>query len=217
MPPGPRANKLERFRYEYGATPLHLLATLASLAIFAYALLRIFEIPSTGGILLWLGAAIVLHDFIALPLYSLLLRVAEETTDAAIRPRRRALLTLNHVRIPAALSLLLLLISFPLVFEIDEPRYQLTVGEGLTLDHYLGNWLAITAVLFAVSGLLYALKLRGGRADRPMRRGESRRPPVRPPGRAVVLASRGVLAVGVLLALWVAALAAYGLFSSFPL
>lgn len=217
MPPGPRATKLERFRYEYGAAPLHLLATAASLAIFAYALLRIFEIPSTGGILLWLGAAIVLHDFIALPLYSLLLRVAEETADAAVRPRRRALLTLNHVRIPAALSLLLLLLSFPLVFQIDEPRYQLTLGEQLTLDRYLGNWLLITAVLFAVSGLLLALKLRGGRADRPMRTRESRRPPARPPSRAVVIASRGVLALGALLALWVVALAVYGLFSSFPL
>ena len=143
--------------------------------VFAYALLRIFEIPSTAGILLWLGGAIVLHDFIALPLYSLLLRVSEEVTDAAVHPRRKALIALNHIRIPAAFSLLLLLISFPLVFQIDEPRYEITVG--LDLDRYLGNWLLITAVLFAGSGLLLALKLRGERAERPMMTRESRRPP----------------------------------------
>lgn len=218
MPPGPRATRLERFRYEYGAEPLHLLATVASLAIFAYALLRIFEIPSTGGILLWLGAAIVLHDLIALPLYSLFLRIAEETTDAAVEPRRRALLTLNHIRIPVAFSALLLLISFPLVFQIDEPRYRLTLGDQLSLDRYLGNWLLITAALFASSGLLYALKLRGKRSKRPLRNlQDSRRPPLQWPGRALVPVSRGVLAIGVLLALFVAALAVYGLFSSFPI
>ncbi len=68
-----------------------------------------------------MGAAIVIHDLIAWPLYTLLMRVAEEGIDATVRPRRRALLTLNHIRIPAAFSLALLLISFPLVFVIDEP------------------------------------------------------------------------------------------------
>ena len=64
------------------------------------------------------------------------------------RRGRRALLTLNHIRIPAAFSALLLqLISFPLIFQIDEPRYELTTG--LDLDRYLGNWLLITAVMFA--------------------------------------------------------------------
>lgn len=214
MPPGPRATKLEKFRYEYGATPLHLLATVASLAVFGYAMLRIFENPSTGGVLLWLVGAIVLHDFIALPLYSAFLRIAEEATDAAVEPRRRALLTLNHIRIPVALSALLLLISFPLVFEIAPEAYGLTTG--LDLDRYLGNWLLITAVLFGGSGLLYALKLRGKRSKRPMTVRQRRRPPVGPPGRAVTAASRGVLAIGALLALWVLALAVYGFISSFP-
>ena len=77
---------------------------------------------------------------------------------------------------------------------IDEARYQLTTG--LDLDRYLGNWLLITAVLFAVSGLHYALKLRGGRAERPMivrasSRAEARAEPASPPGRAVTAISRG--------------------------
>ncbi len=216
-PPRADASRLDRFRYEYGAEPLHLLATVASLAIALYAILRIFEIPSTAGILLWLGAAIVLHDFIALPLYSLFLRVAEEGADAAIEPRRRALLALNHVRIPVAFSAVLLLISFPLVFQIDESRYRLTLGSELSLDRYLGNWLLITAALFAISGLIYAIRLRSKRSKRPMSVRPSRRHPVEPPNRALLFAARGVLAIGALFALWVAALAVYGLFNAFPL
>ena len=132
MPPRADASRSQRFRYECGAEPLHLLATVASLAVALYAILRIFEIPNTAGILLWLAAAIVAHDFIAMPLYSALLRVAEETTEATVRPRRLGLLALNHVRIPVAFSLLLLLLSFPLIFQIDETRYELTTG--LDLD-----------------------------------------------------------------------------------
>src|SRR4051794_33698294 len=104
MPPRHDASRSQKFRYEYGAGPLHLIAVIASLALALYAILRIVEIPSTGGILLWMGAAIVAHDFIALPLYSLFLRVAEEGADAAMPTRRRALLLLNHIRIPAAFS-----------------------------------------------------------------------------------------------------------------
>ena len=216
MPPRHDAGRSEKFRYEYGAGPLHLIAVIASLAIALYAILRILEIPFSASILLWLGAAIVLHDFIALPLYSLFLRVAEEGAEAALPTRRRALLTLNHVRIPAAFSALLLLISFPLIFQIDEPRYELTTG--LDLDRYLGNWLLITAVMFAISGIWLALKLRSRAADRPMigiKRAEYTEPP-KPPGRALRWAARGTLAAGALLSLFVIALAIYGLFASFP-
>jgi hypothetical protein len=219
-PPGGGASteagsRLDRFRYEYGAEPLHLLATVASLAVFAYALLRIIELPATAGILLWLAGAIVAHDLIALPLYSALLRVAEEGAGLTVEPRRRALLTLNSVRIPTALSLLLLLISFPLVFKLDARAYELTTGLGL--DRYLGNWLLITAALFAVSGLIAAVRLRGGRSRRPMLTRKSRRPPQPEPSRILTALARAVLAAAALLALWVAALAAYGLYSSFPL
>lgn len=221
MPPRYDASRSEKFRYEYGAGPLHLIAVIASLAIALYAILRIFEIPSTGGILLWMGAAIVAHDFIAMPVYSLFLRIAEEGVDATVRPRRRALLTLNHIRIPAAFSAVLLLLSFPLVFQIDEPRYRITTG--LDLDRYLGNWLLITGVMFAVSGLLLALKLRSRAANRPMigspppaSAGKPVDPPP-PPPRWLAWAARGTLALGALLSVFVFALAIYGVFNSFPI
>ena len=212
-----------RFRYEYGAGPLHLIAVLSSLALVLYAILRIFEIPSTGGILLWMGLAIIAHDFIALPLYSLFLRVAEEGVDAGVRPRRRALLTLNHIRIPAAMSLLLLLISFPLVFQLDEPRYELTTG--LDLDRFLGNWLLITAVLFGVSGILLALKIRTRGQNRPMVPAPPPRTPTAeeevegPVDAPLALRIGARITLGALgaLTLYVIALAIYGVFESFPI
>lgn len=201
----------DRFRYEYGAEPLHLLATVASLAVTGYAFLRIFENPGTGAVLLWMGGAVVAHDLIALPLYSALLRVAEEGAEAAVRPRRRALLALNHVRIPAAFSLLLLAVSLGLILQLDEQRYQLTTG--LDTDRYLGNWLLITAALFAASGLAYALKLRRGGARRSLlgERPASWTPPPSASRRPLRIGARLCLVVGALLSAWLAALAAYGL------
>ncbi len=211
-----RDRALQRFRYEYGAEPLHLLATIASLAIATYAFLRIFENPSTGAVLLWLFGAVVAHDLIAMPLYSLLLRIAEEGAEGALRPRRLALLTLNHIRIPAALSLLLLAVSLGLILELDQQRFQLTTG--LDTDRYLRNWLLLTAGLFAISGLGYALALRRGRARRPIAaQRRSRQPPSPAPSRTLRILAAAVLAIGVLLTAWAAAIAVYGIFASFPL
>lgn len=215
MAPRGRDRPLERFRYEYGAEPLHLLATIASLAIATYAFLRILENPSTGTVLLWLFGAVIAHDLIAMPLYSLLLRIAEEGAEGAVRPRRLALLTLNCIRIPAALSLLLLAVSLGLILELDEQRFQLTTG--LDTDRYLSNWLLLTAGLFAISGLIYALALRRGRARRPIvSRRRSRQPPPPAPSRVLRVLAASVLATGVLFTAWVAAIAIYGIFAAFP-
>ncbi len=97
---------------------------------------------------------------------------------------------------------------------------------GLDLDRYLGNWLLITGVMFAVSGLLLALKLRSRSADRPMIAGggsaaarpgdgpRTRRHRRRGPwsGRR-----RGRCWSGPLFAAWVVALAIYGVIESFPI
>ena len=215
-PPRPAPlSKLDRFRYEYGAEPLHLLAIAASLLIATYAFVRIFQIPSTLTILVWFGACVVGHDFIALPLHSVLSRIAEETTGLAVRPRRRMLLTLNHIRIPAALSLLLLLIYFPLIFAVAAPRYRATTDMGL--DRYLTNWLLISGVLFLVSGLLYAIRLRRTDHDAPMVQ-PATETTLNPdaPGLAWRIGAKLTLALLGLLGLWVAALLIVGLISNFP-
>ena len=155
----------DRFRYEYGAQPLHLLAVAASLLLSGYGLLRITELPAPGRILIWIVAAALLHDLVALPLYSLLLRIAHGAADRAIGSRAAMVLALNHVRIPAGLSLLLLLVYFPLILRIAPEDYTATTGQ--SLDPYLGRWLLISAGLFLASALIYAVRLRRGAGAAP--------------------------------------------------
>jgi hypothetical protein len=153
----------DRFRYEYGAGPLHLLAVAASLLLAGYGLLRITELPSPGRILIWIVAAALLHDLVALPLYSLLNRIAHGAADRVIESRAAAVLALNHVRVPAGLSLLLLVVYLPLILRFAPDEYAATTGR--SVDPYLGRWLLISGALFLVSGILYALRLRRGAAE----------------------------------------------------
>jgi hypothetical protein len=70
----------------------------------------------------------------------------------------------NHVRVPAALSLLLLLVWFP---EITRRSRSYPVLTGLDASGYLGRWLIVSGVLFALS----ALALGAGRLRAARRRG----------------------------------------------
>jgi hypothetical protein len=150
----------DRFRYEYGAQPLHLIAIATSLLLCAYALFRVGGIPGGGRVLIWLVAAALLHDLVALPLYSALFALTHGAADRAIPDRASMLMALNHVRVPAALSLLLLVVYAPLILRIDPDRYKATTG--ISLDPYLGRWLLISAALFLISGIAYAVRLRRG-------------------------------------------------------
>ena len=153
-----------RFRDRYGAGPLHLLAILSSFAVAAYALQRALELTSNPDrILLWLGGSIVAHDLLLFPLYAL----AGVLLAAALlsgRPRDRIrIAALNHVRAPALLSGLLLLVWYPLVAgPADRGFTRLT---GLSKDVYLDRWLLLSAVLFAGSAAIFALRLPGLRRE----------------------------------------------------
>lgn len=203
---------LERFRFEYGAQPLHLLAVLTTLALAGYAFLRIFENPSTLGVMIWLGAAVVAHDFIALPLYSALIRVAREGTDTVMgfAAPQFSRIALNHLRVPAGFSLILMVISLPLIFKFAPDGYLVTLG--IPLEGYLQNWLLITAVLFGASGLALAIRIRRSGQHVPER---GVLPPDRP-GVGWKVASRIVLGLGLLLVGWVAAALVVGLISNPP-
>ena len=210
----------DKFRYEYGAQPLHLIATLTSLLLCGYALLRITQIPGGGRVLIWLVAAALLHDLVALPLYSGLSRLAQGAADNAIASRAARLMALNHVRVPAGLSLLLLVVYFPLILRIDPDHYMDTTG--LSLDVYLGRWLLISAALFLISGIVYAIRMRRGATGgrRRARRGASSRRPH--PRRAATarpatfwrIGSRFVLALTGLATVWVIATVIVGLITN---
>jgi hypothetical protein len=135
----------------------------------------------------WFAVAIVGHDLLLFPLYSLadlsvrrlLPRRAGGTrgtrgTDEIRGPGRAdgtGLLTagrmappvVNYLRVPAAFSLLVLIVWFPLILGLSAGTYHR--ASGLSTGPYLSRWLAVTGAMFAGSAVCYALALRrAGRA-----------------------------------------------------
>jgi hypothetical protein len=141
------------FRRRYGAGPGHLLGLVACFLIAGYAVLRWLDSPSAVRLVVWFVGALILHDFVLFPAYSMLDR-ALRTALPTRRPARVPLV--NHVRVPLLLSGLLLLLWFPLVFNKPEPAYH--AATGLDTSVYLNRWLLVTAVLVGASALLYALR-----------------------------------------------------------
>jgi len=160
---------MRRLRDAYGASPLHVLAVLASFTVAGYGFLRIAQSPSALGTFLWFGAAIIAHDLLAFPLYSTLNLIAhrsllgpgDEWSDGRRVP------VINHLRVPAILSGISFLMFFPLILGLDSTRYAHYTGQGA--DVYLTRWLGICATLFLGSALIYAIRLRrdGGPPDAP--------------------------------------------------
>jgi hypothetical protein len=146
------------FRRWYGANPLHLLAMFGCVMLTGYAGAGLLRVKAVG-VLIWFAGAVVGHDLILVPLYVL----ADRSVMAVFRHRPPKLPTvpwINYLRVPAALSGMLLLIWFPLIFRIPS-RFPRTTD--LSLNPYLGHWLAVTGVLFLLSAATFSLRLRPGR------------------------------------------------------
>jgi hypothetical protein len=140
-------------------SPLQLLLLAASFALAAYAGVRLLA-DDWFGVALWFVGAALLHDLVLLPLYAVADRAIVRGLGAAGR-REWAL----YVRVPAALSGLLLLVWFPLISGMVDRRYRSATG--LSPDGFLARWLLITAVLFGASALLLAVRLRRATKRRP--------------------------------------------------
>jgi len=147
----------------YGAGPLNLLALLACFALAGYAAARL--VPSHPlGVAVWFIGAAVGHDLVLVPLYSL----ADRSALAVLRHRAPALPSVawvNYVRVPAALSGLLLLVWFPLILRLTG-AYQASTT--LSPAPYLWHWLAVTGALFLLSAVAFAFRLRAARATGPI-------------------------------------------------
>jgi hypothetical protein len=139
----------------YGANPLHLLALLGCFALAGYAADRL--VPSRPvGIAVWFVGAVVGHDLLLMPLYSL----ADRSAAAVIRHRATrlpAIPWINYLRVPAALSGLLLLVWFPLILRL-RTRYQASTT--LSPAPFLWHWLAVTGALFLLSAAALAVRIR---------------------------------------------------------
>jgi hypothetical protein len=132
----------------------------------------------------WFAVAIIGHDLLLFPLYSLAdlsLRhllpggshgrlpapepVPRGPFDAfqpggagppAVAPAWPPLL--NYVRIPVIFSLLLLLTFFPMILGLSER--ELHRASGLGTGPYVWRWLGVTGAMFAISAVSYALRTR---------------------------------------------------------
>ncbi len=148
-------------RRRYGAGPLHLLSLLACFALGGYAVTRIVGQAGWVKIFAWFVLCLVAHDLIGWPLYAIADR-------SAVRLSRRhperlpAVPWINHLRVPAVISAVLLGISFPLVLRLSQAYYLASTG--FTENAYVGNWLLVTGILFVASAVIYAVRV--GRARR---------------------------------------------------
>jgi hypothetical protein len=137
-------------RRTYGAGPLHLLGHVGLIVIAAYALSRAFQprfAPEPLNLAAWLAGGAFVHDLLLLPAYALADAAARRTIPRPL---------LNHVRIPAALSGVVLLVYSPRILDRQPQNVVNALGE--PPPDYLSRWLLLTAGLFVASALVYAFK-----------------------------------------------------------
>lgn len=135
----------------YGAGPLHLLVMVGCFALAGYAGVRLLDARPIA-VAVWFAAAVVAHDLVLFPLYAL----ADRSAQAVLR-RRTPVPWINHLRVPVLLSGLLLLVWFPLIFQLSGFYTAVTA---LPAGVYLGRWLLVTGVLFTGSAVVLAVRLR---------------------------------------------------------
>lgn len=137
----------------YGAGPAHAAGAAFGLLIAFYGLWRIVEVLDPWQVLPWLLGAAIFHDLIFLPIYAGIGGAAYAIARLGLVDQPRVGL-FNHIRIPALISGLLLVVWFPLIFELESDLYMRSTG--LSTDVFMGRWLNLTAALFAISLLVYA-------------------------------------------------------------
>lgn len=155
----------ERFVRWYGADPLQALALLGCFALAGYVAWRLSGQPAALRMLVWFVGAAVAHDLVLYPLYAL----ADRSVRPALRGRRGRpgrpaprVPPLNYLRAPALGAGLLLLLFLPGIARRGAATYHAATGQ--TQQPFLGRWLLLTAALFGLSALCYAVRL--GRAAR---------------------------------------------------
>ncbi len=160
---------LRRF---YGAGPVHLVALLVSLAVSAEAIVHWFDLPGPDSmrVLLWFVGAIVVHDLVVLPLYTLLDVVGRRLTASSssssslsAAPRRSP--GWVYVRVPLVICAILGIAFLPEIARLGSATYH--VASGSTQDRYLVRYAITCAVVLGASALAYALsRVRARRGKR---------------------------------------------------
>jgi hypothetical protein len=134
---------------------IHLLALLASFVVAGYAGVRLLA-GNPVGVGTWFVGSAVAHDAVLFPLYAGL-----DAALVTLLRRHPTLATvagvpwLNHLRVPAVISGLLLLVWSPLILRMPSAYSE---ASGLSAQPFLPRWLAVTAVLFAISAATLAAR-----------------------------------------------------------
>lgn len=155
------------FRRGYGAGPLHLIGLTLSFALAGWAVLTYVDGRDAVRFGLWFAGAILFHDVVLYPLYSAADRALEVVERGGLGGPP-AVPFINHVRIPALLAGLLLIVYFPLILSLSTAK--LPAAAGYTAADYLTRWLLISGALFAISGLLYVVRRLRARSAKSGRR-----------------------------------------------
>ena len=135
----------------YGAHPAHAVVLLVSLIPAALAVGQLLdERPLDVG--RWLIGSALVHDGLLLPLYVL----ADAALVALWRRRPGRVAWLNFVRIPVAVSGLMLLLFSPVILRQAE-SYEFKTGR--SIDEYFGRWLLLSAILAGISAAWYLTRL----------------------------------------------------------
>jgi hypothetical protein len=151
-------------------SPFQLLLLACSFALAGYAGVRLLA-DDWFEVVLWFVGAAVVHDLVLVPLYAAadraLVRAAASVGHRVGAPPTpsRQWGSAAYVRVPAALSGLLLLVWFPLIGGRVADRYESATA--LSASGFLGRWLLITALLFGGSALLLVVRLRRATKERP--------------------------------------------------
>ena len=126
----------------YGASITHAVLMLGGGVVTLYAAARGLRAGPVH-ITEWFTGSVVGHDLVLLPGYAAADRVL-------IRLLRRQRWLAQYIRFPAAMSLLLLAVWWPLILRHDPARRTQT---GLSTAPFFGRWLVISLSLFAASAV----------------------------------------------------------------
>lgn len=152
----------------YGDHLFHFIVVVAALAVGAYTVsvlgVRNLFNPTVWwqSIAVWFAVAVIGHDLILFPLYTLADRLLPRPRgprahcDGGPRsPSRRIPLT-NYLRMPTTAAGLLLVMFLPGIIKQGAPTYH--AATGLTQAPYLSRWLLLTATFYLASAIWYAVK-----------------------------------------------------------
>ncbi|MFG1930757.1 hypothetical protein ACGFK1_08870 [Mycobacterium sp. NPDC048908] len=165
-------NAIARWRGVYGAHPLHLIALIVGFALAGYVVITIG--PSAlwnrhvwwQSILVWFAASIIAHDLVLFPIYAAVDRVLSSAGRhrGASRAAHSHVPVVNYLRVPALAAALTFLVFLPGI--IKQGAFTYWAATGQTQDPFLGRWLLLTAVMFALSGIAYAARVAVSRLRR---------------------------------------------------